>query len=269
MSAISIDSVHKHYGAVSVLQGIDLHIEQGSVLALLGPSGCGKTTLLRLIAGFDPVDQGQIAFGEVVMASQRQFVPPERRRIGYVPQEGALFPHLTVAGNLRYGLPRRRDAARRVAEVLELIGLEGYGERYPHELSGGQQQRVALGRALAPEPMLVLLDEPFNALTWTCAAACAKTSSPYCARPAPPPSWSPTIRARPLPSRTSWRSCSTGASCSAPRRRRCTGSPPPRPWPASPAMPSCCPPPPPARAPTACSAACPCTRSWNWPLARA
>lgn len=164
MSAISIDNVHKHYGAVSVLQGIDLHIEQGSVLALLGPSGCGKTTLLRLIAGFDPVDQGQIAFGEVVMASQWQFVPPERRRIGYVPQEGALFPHLTVAGNLRYGLPRRRDAARRVAEVLELIGLEGYGERYPHELSGGQQQRVALGRALAPEPTLVLLDEPFNAL---------------------------------------------------------------------------------------------------------
>lgn len=166
MSTIAIDHVHKRFGAITVLQGIDLRIEQGSVLALLGPSGCGKTTLLRLIAGFDPVDEGQIRFGDRVMASRRHFVPPERRRIGYVPQEGALFPHLTVAGNLRYGLPRSRgrEATRRVDEVLELIGLAGYGERYPHELSGGQQQRVALGRALAPRPTLVLLDEPFNAL---------------------------------------------------------------------------------------------------------
>ena len=164
MSHIRIDNIHKSFGPVEVLKGIDLELEQGSVLALLGPSGCGKTTLLRLIAGFDPVDEGTIHFGKKLMASPSVFVPPERRRIGYVPQEGALFPHLTVEGNLSYGLPKGANRKQRVAEVLELIGLQDFGQRYPHELSGGQQQRVALGRALAPNPELVLLDEPFNAL---------------------------------------------------------------------------------------------------------
>lgn len=164
MSHINLENVHKSFDSVEVLKGIDLRIQQGSVLALLGPSGCGKTTLLRLIAGFDPINQGRILFGEKLMASPDRFVPPERRRIGYVPQEGALFPHLTVAGNIRYGIPRHMNQRQRVAEVLELIGLQDYAKRYPHELSGGQQQRVALGRALAPDPTLVLLDEPFNAL---------------------------------------------------------------------------------------------------------
>ncbi|MFC4297322.1 ABC transporter ATP-binding protein [Castellaniella hirudinis] len=164
MSHIVIADLHKRYDAVEVLRGIELSIPQGSVLALLGPSGCGKTTLLRLIAGFEPLEQGRIAFGAHVMASPTVFVPPERRGIGYVPQEGTLFPHLTVEGNIRFGLPRHADRRRRIDEVLALTGLDGLGRRYPHELSGGQQQRVALARALAPNPALVLLDEPFNAL---------------------------------------------------------------------------------------------------------
>jgi iron(III) transport system ATP-binding protein len=164
MAHITVSDVHKHFGATAVLRGIDLDLPQGSVLALLGPSGCGKTTLLRLIAGFDPLERGRIAFDQRTIAAPDVFVPPERRGIGYVPQEGTLFPHLTVEGNIRFGLPRHADRQKRIREVLALTGLEGLGARFPHELSGGQQQRVALARALAPDPGLVLLDEPFNAL---------------------------------------------------------------------------------------------------------
>ena len=164
MAHITVSDVHKHFGKTQVLRGINLDLPQGSVLALLGPSGCGKTTLLRLIAGFDPLEQGRIAFDDRTIASPKVFVPPERRGIGYVPQEGTLFPHLTVEGNIRFGLPRHANRQKRIHEVLALTGLEGLGERFPHELSGGQQQRVALARALAPDPALVLLDEPFNAL---------------------------------------------------------------------------------------------------------
>lgn len=164
MSQITISNLHKHFGPVKVLRGIDLVIPQGSVLALLGPSGCGKTTLLRLIAGFERVEQGSIHFADRQMAGAGCFVPPEERHIGYVPQEGSLFPHLTVEGNIAFGIPRQNSRRQRIDEVLELTGLQGFGKRYPHELSGGQQQRVALARALAPDPALVLLDEPFNAL---------------------------------------------------------------------------------------------------------
>lgn len=164
MSRIQITQVNKHYETHPVLDHIDLTIEHGSVLALLGPSGCGKTTLLRLIAGFDRVDSGTVDFDGRTVASEQFHLPPEKRGIGYVPQEGALFPHLTVTGNIRYGLTRHDDRRARVNEVLELTGLRGLGERFPHELSGGQQQRVALARALAPDPSLILLDEPFNAL---------------------------------------------------------------------------------------------------------
>ena len=163
MSELVVRGLEKSYGDVWVLRGVDLAVPEGSLAAVLGASGCGKTTLLRIVAGFDTADRGMVRLGGTVVSLPGTHVPPERRRVGVVPQEGALFPHLTVAGNVGFGLSRRRRGAR-VDEVLELVGLAGYGSRMPYELSGGQQQRVALARALAPEPALVLLDEPFSAL---------------------------------------------------------------------------------------------------------
>jgi iron(III) transport system ATP-binding protein len=164
VTALTITGVTKSYGSTSVLRGVDLQVPQGSLTAVLGPSGCGKTTLLRLIAGFTDPDSGTIAFGDEPVFRPGRSVPPQRRKVGYVPQEGALFPHLTVANNITFGLPRRSRAGR-VEELLELVGLSAeLSRRYPHELSGGQQQRVALARALAPRPAVVLLDEPFTAL---------------------------------------------------------------------------------------------------------
>jgi iron(III) transport system ATP-binding protein len=163
VTAFKIDNVHKSYGpSTPVLTGIDLDIPSGELTAILGPSGSGKTTLLRVLAGFERVDAGTVSIDGSIVDDGRRFTPPERRRIGYVPQEGALFPHLTVAGNIGFGLVRRDRG--RVTDLLDLIGLTGYGHRYPHELSGGQQQRVALARALAINPKLVLLDEPFSSL---------------------------------------------------------------------------------------------------------
>jgi iron(III) transport system ATP-binding protein len=133
-------------------------------MALLGGSGCGKTTLLRLIAGFEAAQAGRIVLGERVLEAPGLHVPAEQRHIGYVPQEGTLFPHLTVAANVGFGLTRPERRAGRVAEALALTGLTGLEARYPSDLSGGQQQRTALARALAPRPGLILLDEPFAAL---------------------------------------------------------------------------------------------------------
>jgi len=155
--------VHKAYGSRAVLQGVDLEIPAGGVTALLGPSGCGKTTLLRTLAGFDRVDAGLIELRGAVVDGPGTFVTARRRRLGYVPQEGALFPHLSAAANIGFGVPRAQRG-RRVAELLDLIGLDELAGRRPDELSGGQQQRVALARALAIQPQLVLLDEPFSAL---------------------------------------------------------------------------------------------------------
>jgi iron(III) transport system ATP-binding protein len=166
MSAIRCTGITKSYGDAHspVLRGLDLEVPDGAVVTVLGESGSGKTTLLRMIAGFDRPDAGTIAVGEQVVDSADRFVPPERRRIGYVAQEGNLFPHLTVAKNIAFGLPRRERGTARVDELLDLVGLGGLGKRYPHQLSGGQQQRVALARALAPRPQVVLLDEPFSSL---------------------------------------------------------------------------------------------------------
>ncbi|SDH77314.1 iron(III) transport system ATP-binding protein [Sinosporangium album] len=157
---LKVDGVSKEFGGTRVLAGASLSVADGELAAVLGPSGCGKTTLLRIVAGFESADAGTVAIGGVDVTG----LPPERRRIGIVPQEAALFPHLTVARNVAFGLPRGGRRDERVAECLNLVGLSGYGERMPHELSGGQQQRVALARALAPRPGVVLLDEPFNAL---------------------------------------------------------------------------------------------------------
>ncbi|OII66986.1 ABC transporter ATP-binding protein [Streptomyces sp. CC77] len=153
-------------GGAPVLDGLDLTVPAGALAAVLGPSGCGKTTLLRIVAGFLRPSAGTVRVGERLLSGPGTQLAPERRRVGIVPQEGALFPHLSVARNIAFGLTGHDRAARgrRVDEMLELVGLSGYGARMPHELSGGQQQRVALARALAPEPAVVLLDEPFNAL---------------------------------------------------------------------------------------------------------
>ncbi|MFW3169594.1 ABC transporter ATP-binding protein [Geodermatophilus sp. CPCC 206100] len=166
MSSLTVTAVTKSYGATPVLTGVDLHVPEAGFTALLGPSGCGKTTLLRLIAGFDDPDSGAIEVGGRLVAGPGRSVPARRRSIGFVPQEGGLFPHLTVAGNVAFGLPRRlRRDTTRVGGLLALVGLDpALAQRSPHQLSGGQQQRVALARALAPEPSLVLLDEPFSSL---------------------------------------------------------------------------------------------------------
>ena len=151
---------------VPVLQDVSLHVEPGATVCLLGPSGCGKTTLLRLIAGFEEPDAGAIHLGGQLVSRPGYVVAPEKRQIGMVFQDYALFPHMTVAQNIVFGLFRRPAVHRnqRLADLLQLVGLEDMAGRYPHELSGGQQQRVALARALAPGPQLLLLDEPFSNL---------------------------------------------------------------------------------------------------------
>ena len=166
MTALQVRGVTKAYGPVEVLRGVDLDVPEHSLTAVLGPSGCGKTTLLRLLAGFDAPDAGTLRFGGQVVAGQGRTVPAQRRRVGYVAQEGALFPHLDVAANITFGLPRReRRAAVGVDALLAMVGLDpSVRGRQPHQLSGGQQQRVALARALAPQPAVVLLDEPFASL---------------------------------------------------------------------------------------------------------
>jgi iron(III) transport system ATP-binding protein len=163
-NVVECRSLTKTFGPVVALDRVDLDVREGEVLALLGPSGCGKTTTLRLIAGFERPDAGSVTLAGALVAAPGTFVPPERRRVGVVFQDYALFPHLTVAQNVGYGLRDRAQRAERVAAMLAIVGLEGEAARYPHELSGGQQQRVAMARALAPEPALVLLDEPFSNL---------------------------------------------------------------------------------------------------------
>jgi iron(III) transport system ATP-binding protein len=160
--SICVHGASKRFGAVEAVREATLCVERGELVALLGPSGCGKTTLLRLIAGFETPDAGTIELdGSPVAGGGGTWVAPERRRVGMVFQDYALFPHLNVAENVGFGLPRRERAAR-VPGLLARVDLAGLGERYPHELSGGQQQRVALARALAPAPELVLLDEPWS-----------------------------------------------------------------------------------------------------------
>ncbi len=159
-------SLTKRFGPITAVDDVSLDVRRGEFLGVLGPSGCGKTTLLRLVAGFERPDAGGIEIAGDAVAGPRRHVPPEGRRIGMVFQESALFPHLDVAGNIGFGLSRRgRDA--RIAELVALVGLAGLQRRMPHELSGGQQQRVALARALAPDPAIIMLDEPFSSLDAT------------------------------------------------------------------------------------------------------
>jgi iron(III) transport system ATP-binding protein len=164
--ALEAVGVAKRYGAVRAVAGVDLSLGRHETLALAGPSGCGKSTLLRLVAGLEQVDAGRVVLADRVVDDGRRHLPPERRGVGLVFQDHSLFPHLTVAGNVGFGVRGVTGAerARRVAEVLDLVDLRGLARRYPHELSGGQRQRVAVARALAPRPGLLLLDEPFASL---------------------------------------------------------------------------------------------------------
>ena len=169
-SSLHLDSLSLAYdtprGPHTVVDGFSLALDAGEIACLFGPSGCGKTTVLRAIAGFEPVRAGTIRLGSVLLSSSQVHLPPEQRRVGMMFQEYALFPHLSAAKNVAFGLRRMPRAAQheRVAEMLALVGLVDAAERYPHELSGGQQQRIALARALAPSPALLLLDEPFSNL---------------------------------------------------------------------------------------------------------
>ena len=165
---LTVSNVDVRYSgnATPAVKGVSLHLKAGQIGVLIGPSGCGKTSLLRAIAGLEPVSAGSVQLSDRVVSQPGLTAPPEKRRMGMVFQDYALFPHLTVAGNIAFGLHGQvsSDKAKRIAEVLHLVGLEGVQDRFPHELSGGQQQRVALARALAPKPELLLLDEPFSNL---------------------------------------------------------------------------------------------------------
>jgi iron(III) transport system ATP-binding protein len=166
MSLLTLDHVSHAYGRQPVVDDLSFTLADGEIGCLLGASGCGKTTVLRLVAGFEQPTAGAVRLREETVGAPGRHVPPEKRRIGMVFQDYALFPHLTVAANIGFGLAEKSAPAgrRRIEEMLELVGLQGQGGKYPHELSGGQQQRVALARALAPHPWLLLLDEPFSNL---------------------------------------------------------------------------------------------------------
>ena len=161
MTAVELQGVSKRFGSTVAVADVSLRVDDGELLSLVGPSGCGKSTLLQLIAGLLAPDAGTLRIGGRAVAGDGPFVPPEERGVGLVFQDAALFPHLRVADNVAFGLPRGGDRSRRVEELLGLVDLGGLAQRYPHELSGGQQQRVALARALAPRPRAVLFDEAF------------------------------------------------------------------------------------------------------------
>jgi iron(III) transport system ATP-binding protein len=163
---IQLQEVSKAYGTVQAARNVSFEVEIGKIMALLGASGCGKTTVLRLLSGLERPDTGEIRLHDRTVAGAETFIAPENRQVGMVFQDYALFPHLTVAGNISFSLNhwKGRDRRQRVDEVLSLVGLPEMRDRYPHQLSGGQQQRIALARALAPNPGIVLLDEPFSNL---------------------------------------------------------------------------------------------------------
>lgn len=166
MPLLKVEQIRVAYDEEPVVADLSFHVNQGEIVSLLGASGCGKTTALRAIAGFEPIQAGRISIASKTVSTADINLPPEQRGIGMVFQDYALFPHLTVIENIQFGLQRlpRLDRDYRARQLLSAVGLPGLGERYPHELSGGQQQRVALARALAPQPRLLLMDEPFSNL---------------------------------------------------------------------------------------------------------
>lgn len=165
MTVIEVKNLTRYYGSSKAVDNVSFKVEKGEIFAILGPSGCGKTTTLRLIAGFEPPNEGKMKINGETVAGMDFFTPPERRHVGMVFQDYALFPHLNVKENIAYGLNTPREQRDKVVDnMLKFVGLKGFSKRYPHQLSGGQQQRVALARALAPCPVVVLLDEPLSNL---------------------------------------------------------------------------------------------------------
>ena len=164
MAELILDSVSQSYAARQIIADLSFTLPEGAIGCLLGPSGCGKTTALRCIAGFEPIRTGEIRIGGEIVSRPGWMLPAEKRRVGMVFQDYALFPHLNVADNVAFGLRGQTPAERltRIDELLALVGLAGHAGQFPHQLSGGQQQRVALARALAPRPRLILMDEPFS-----------------------------------------------------------------------------------------------------------
>ncbi len=176
MSTVRVNGLGKSYGERAVLTDLDLTVQRGSLTAVLGVSGCGKSTLLRIIAGFVRPDHGSVSVGGTVVSGPGVHVRPQSRGVGYVPQEGALFPHLDVRRNILFSLPRAERSRARLDELLDLTELpHEIAGRFPHELSGGQQQRVALARALAAEPAVILLDEPFSSLDTSLRSSAGRT----------------------------------------------------------------------------------------------
>ena len=162
---LEIKDLNHAYGKSDlIIKGLNLNISIGEKVSILGPSGCGKSTLLRLIAGLENPNSGEIIKKAEVMTSDKIFIPPEKRNVGLVVQEKALFPHLSVYENISFGIQRNKDKNKIVSDLLELLKIDSLKNKYPHEISGGEQQRVALARSLAPNPDLLMLDEPFSAL---------------------------------------------------------------------------------------------------------
>jgi iron(III) transport system ATP-binding protein len=164
-SLLEVKNIQCNYADLVIIKNLSFSLEKGEISCLLGPSGCGKSTILRAIAGFEPLLQGEILLNNEVITSKNTLLAPEKRKVGMVFQDYALFPHLTIQQNIEFGLSStKKHKQQKVSDLIHLVDLEGYEHNYPHELSGGQQQRVALARALAPEPELLLLDEPFSNL---------------------------------------------------------------------------------------------------------
>ncbi len=227
MSQLTVTELWKGYAGAPVLQGVELEVPAGSLTAVLGLSGCGKTTLLRVIAGFERAERGAVSLGGQTLDDGRTYVAPERRSIGYVPQEGALFPHLSVQAERRLRAAATRAPRPAVIELLEMVGIAPLARRLPHELSGGEQQRVALARALARRPHALLLDEPFSSLDATLRSARARGGpSRCCASRASRPCSSPTTRRRRCRWRTASPCCATAGSSSTARPQSCTSAQP-------------------------------------------
>ena len=207
LPSLVLEGVTRHFGRRAAVDGASLSVEKGETVCLLGPSGCGKTTTLRIAAGVEHADEGRVLIDGATMQDAAIFVPPEKRGVGLMFQDFALFPHLTILQNVAFGLRSftRSEANAEALAALARVGLAHYANEYPHILSGGEQQRVALARAIAPRPSVLLMDEPFSVSTRDFGKKCARRRSPSCMRRVPPRSSLPTTPRRRCAWATAWR----------------------------------------------------------------